>query len=117
MQFQAQAAELRRSHTPIVVDGLCASACTILVDEDRSQVCITRKAVFAYHMVRRIDADLEQPRGVPLVPASDYSAHSYATPGLNAWIKAKGGLPREGVLVMRFDEAKAFYRPCDPKEK
>lgn len=108
--FEAQAQDLRRAHTPIIVDGPCISACTILVDDARELVCITPRAWFGYHMGTKNYG--MQPVGVPLRPASDYVPHSYSTPGLNAWIKREGGLPKETLLRLDFDQAKAFYRVC-----
>ena len=105
-QFRETAAELRKAKTPIIVDGPCYSACTVLVDEDRAQVCITERAVFGYHqgtVVGWLSAQHGQTEDRTQVPYS---------PDVAAWIEAHGGLPTADVLMMRYPDASGFYRAC-----
>jgi hypothetical protein len=95
--FAAEGRQLLADKTPVIVDGPCLSACTVLVDEARANVCITRQAVLGYHK------------------ASDGTDIEYKTPGLNEYIKLHGGLPDPDsghLLLLNFNEAKAFYTPC-----
>lgn len=105
--FRATARELARTHTPIIVDGPCYSSCTVLVDQDRAQVCITDRAVLGYHLGSENGwLDAQHSVTPPRVGIS------YATPGLNGWIEANGGLPTYGLLKMYPDDAARFYRHC-----
>lgn len=103
--FAAEGRQLAADHTPVIVDGPCLSACTILVDLARANVCVTRNAVLGYHQGMKPGDD-----GSPTFEQIDYK-----TPGLNAYIKAHGGLPQPDsghMLMLNFAEASAFYRPC-----
>lgn len=98
--FTVQAEMLKATHTPIIIDGPCISACTILADIDRDTVCVTSNAVFGYHQAAFGDVF------TPIV---------FEDPKLNAYIKAHGGepLPDSGNLLMvGFNELTQFYKPC-----
>jgi hypothetical protein len=89
----------------VVVDGPCLSACTMLVDLDRANVCLTHRALLGYHQGRRTDPDgtlvLEDLR--------------YETPGLEAYIKSRGGEPdpmKGHLLMLNWVEASKFYKVC-----
>lgn len=102
--FAAQGRQLAADHTQLIVDGPCLSACTLLVDLDRANACITRNVVLGYHM---------SARGGPDGPI--FGPMLYDTPGLNAYIAARGGLPAPDsghMLMLNFTEAAQFYRPC-----
>lgn len=101
-EFQEQARQVVKDNKPVIVDGLCLSACTIFVDIARDQVCLTEKALLAYHQgyipKTRVTFDI-----------------NYETPGLNEYIKERGGLPNPytgNFLTINFEEAKQFYKPC-----
>ena len=99
--FRLQGQALAAHSIPVIVDGPCLSACTLLVDEARGNVCITDRAVFGYHQSY---ADNDGSRSyVPL---------EYKTPGLDAYLEGHGGLPKGPFLMVPFAQAKAFYQPC-----
>lgn len=103
--FVAFAKELKARGTPVIVDGVCASACTILVDIDRANVCITPNALLEYHMGVMMDKDGDE----------HFMPVNFETPGLNAYIEASGGLPKPDsghLLTLGFHEARQFYKPC-----
>lgn len=104
--FAAEGRQLAADHTQVIVDGPCISACTLLVDLARANVCVTRNAVLGYHQW-----SMEEPDG-----ADKHGDISYDTPGLNAYLKARGGLPYTPdsghILMLNFAEASRFYRPC-----
>lgn len=101
--FRNQGRDLANAKTPVIVDGPCLSACTLLVDADRANVCLTSRAVLGYHQSWWDDA-----KGV-----RHYDVLTYETPGLNAYLDAHGGEPQAGPLLMlSFDDAKVFYPPC-----
>ena len=99
--FREQGQELAAHSTPVIVDGPCLSACTLLVDEARSNVCITDRAVFGYHQSY---ADRGGERS--------YTPLEYKTPGLDAYLEGHGGEPQGRFLMVPFAQAKAFYQPC-----
>lgn len=43
--FASRYREIRQSHRPVIIDGPCVSACTIVASLSRSQVCITPNAL------------------------------------------------------------------------
>lgn len=102
VKFRVQGLALQAHQVPVIVDGFCASACTLLIDEDRANVCITTSVLLAYHQ-----ANYKDERGVV-----HYQSLSYETPGLNAYLASRGGLPKQDVLLVTFEQAKQFYQPC-----
>lgn len=104
--FEAQGRQLAADKTTVIVDGPCMSACTILVDEDRANVCVTHRALLGYHQSEMIDSQ------------GDRIFHNipYKTPGLNEYIKSHGGLPNPEsghLLMLNFSEATQFYKACN----
>ena len=96
VDFRAAAAAIQNgARRSIVIDGYCASACMTLASMVRSKVCITSRAVFAYHKT-----NFNRP--IPL--GSD----------LNRWISRNGGYPEFGASpgVMPNQVAQSFWRPC-----
>jgi len=96
VDFRAAAAAIQNgARKSIVIDGYCASACMTLAALARSKVCITPRAVFAYHKT-----NFNRP--IPL--ASD----------MNRWINRNGGFPEfngtPGVLPNQV--AQSFWRQC-----
>lgn len=50
--------KLREARTPVVVDGLCLSACTIMLGIlNNEQVCVTNRAIFGFHSARFVTGD------------------------------------------------------------
>lgn len=95
--FEAQGRQLAADKTKVIIDGVCLSACTILVDIARDSVCLTKNALLGYHKDSR-GGDIH-----------------YTTPGLNEYIQSRGGLPEQNsghLLMLNFSEAEQFYRPC-----
>jgi hypothetical protein len=101
-EFKEQAHQVVADKKPVIVDGLCLSACTIFVDIARDQVCLTEKALLAYHQ--------------GFIPKTPFRFDiNYETPGLNQYIKEHGGLPSPGsgkFLTINFEQGKQFYKPC-----
>lgn len=107
VDFILYALKLEADRTPIIVNGPCMSACTMLVDVAHAHVCITPKAIFGFHMGRTSDETTPDTSFIPV---------HYETPGLDAYIASRGGLPKSGdgqmPMIAGFDQMKAFYRPC-----
>lgn len=103
LSFEAVALQLMANKVPIVVDGPCFSACTLLVDMARDQVCITSNAVLGYHQAF-----------ITVGEDTKYRPIHYTTPGLEDYFKAHGGMPadRYDLLLMPFWDAQKFYKVC-----
>lgn len=103
--YAAQGRLLAAKHIPVIVDGPCMSACTVLVDLDRDNVCVTSRALLGYHQSIMIK------NGVAI-----FGPMLYETPGLNEYIQSRGGLPTPDsghMLLLNSVEAGRFYRQCD----
>ena len=104
--FQWAAQEIVRQQRWVVIDGRCMSACTILADEARNRVCITKRATFEFHAgsvnflgFRLENVEFDLPYSQPIA----------------RWVKSRGGLPsaKSGkFLVMRYGEARRFWQTC-----
>lgn len=94
----------------LVVDGLCASGCTITADQLRltNQVCITKNARFVFH---RGITDIEV-RNVSL-NLSNIFVPSYLL-DLREWFAAQGGLPIDpaDLLVMVYPQTTHYWKLC-----
>jgi len=102
--YAAEGRLLAAEHIPVIVDGPCMSACTVLVDEVRDNVCVTSKALLGYHQSFMIKS------GVPI-----FGPMTYETPGLNEYLASRGGLPTPDsghMLLLNAIEAERFYKPC-----
>jgi hypothetical protein len=95
VDFQAAAAAIQNgARKSLVIDGYCASACMTLAALARSKVCITPRAVFAYHKT-----NFNRP--IPL------------TSDLNRWVVRHGGFPEFGTTgFMSNQVAQSFWRQC-----
>ena len=96
VDFRTAAAAIQNgARKSIVIDGYCASACMTLAALARSKVCITPRAVFAYHKT-----NFNRP--IPL------------TSDLNRWVVRHGGFPEFGATpgVMPNQVAQGFWQQC-----
>jgi dienelactone hydrolase len=96
VDFRAAAAAIRSgARKSVVIDGYCASGCMTLAALARSKVCITPRAVFAYHKT-----NFNRP--IPL------------TSDLDRWVVRNGGYPEFGATpgVMPNQVAQSFWRQC-----
>ena len=68
---------------PIVIDGLCLSACTLVLA--RKDVCVTKRAILGFHQAFHRTSGL---------PAPQATAEMYAMypPAVRDWIDRHGGL-------------------------
>jgi hypothetical protein len=92
----------------VVIDGLCASACTIVLSElPYDKICVTSRATLGFHAAwnygpnGRIFTD-------PEATLMLYSA--YPMP-VRRWIAQKGGLKRH-IVFLSGKPLRAMYRSC-----
>jgi hypothetical protein len=100
--------ELRTSGETVIIDGLCASACTIVLGAlAHDKICVTSHASLGFHAAWDFGA-----RGRPVTnPEATQMLYSlYPTP-VKRWIAQRGGLtPR--MIFLRGKELLTMYKPC-----
>jgi hypothetical protein len=100
--------DLRSSGETVIIDGLCASACTIVlgaVPHDR--ICVTSHANLGFHAAWDFG---ENGRAVTN-PEATQMLYSMYPSAIKHWIAARGGLtPR--MIFLRGKQLEAMYRPC-----
>jgi len=99
---------LRSSGETVIIDGLCASACTIVlgaVPHDR--ICVTSHANLGFHAAWDFGP---QGRAVTNAEATQMLYSMYPPP-VRKWIAARGGLTQR-MIFLRGKQLQAMYRPC-----
>jgi len=99
---------LRTSSEPVVIDGLCASACTIVlgaVSPDR--ICVTSRANLGFHAAWDLG-----PQGRPITNSEATRMLFDMYPAkIKHWISRRGGLtPR--MIFLHGRELSGMYHPC-----
>jgi hypothetical protein len=100
--------EIRASGDRVVIDGLCMSACTLVlsvVPNDR--ICVTRRAVLGFHAARSMD---RRGRLYAEPEASELVLEAYPA-AVRGWIRRRGGLSSR-LLLLRGRELAAIYPAC-----
>jgi hypothetical protein len=99
---------MRNAGERIVIDGECYSACTLVLSKiPRDRICVTPRAVLAFHAPYRLDAN---GRSYNVRSDAREMIASYPAP-VRAWIKRKGGLKRD-FIYLRGRELASMYRRC-----
>ena len=99
---------LRSSGETVIIDGLCASACTIVlgaVPHDR--ICVTSAANLGFHAAWDFGPN---GRAVTNSEATQMLYSMYPTP-IKRWIAARGGLTPK-MIFLRGKALQAMYKPC-----
>jgi hypothetical protein len=99
---------LASSGKSVVIDGLCASACTIVLSAlPRDRICVTSRATLGFHAVWNYSADgrtFTDPEATLML----YSAYPKR---VHRWIARRGGLtPR--IIFLSGRPLKEMYRSC-----
>ena len=90
--------------TRVIIRGDCYSACTAFLNNPR--VCVHPKARLHFHAA----SDL---RTGELNPHATHWLILHYPPGIQRWIKAKGGLKLDGWLILSGKELKRVAPVCD----
>ena len=100
--------DLRSSGETVVIDGLCASACTIVLGTiPHDKICVTSHATLGFHAAWDFGAN---GRAITNPEATQLLFSMYPTP-IRRWIVHRGGLtPR--MIFLRGRELQSMYRPC-----
>jgi hypothetical protein len=99
---------LRSSGETVIIDGLCASACTIVlgaVPHDR--ICVTSHANLGFHAAWDFGAD---GRAVTN-PEATQMLYSMYPSAVKHWIAQRGGLTPH-MIFLRGKQLTSMYRPC-----
>ena len=100
---------MRSSGEMVIIDGYCASACTIVLGTvPHDKICVTSRAMLGFHAAwdpgsngRRITN--------PEATQSLYSMYPF---DVRHWIDKRGGLTPH-MIFLRGRELAAMYQPCD----
>ena len=99
---------LRTSGETVIIDGLCASACTIVLGSvPRDKICVTSRANFGFHAAWDFAAN---GREVTNRDATQ-TLYSMYPPAVRRWIAARGGLKPQ-MIFLRGNELMSMYRSC-----
>ena len=107
--YTARFQQVRQSGEPVVIDGACYSACTMVLGlVPHGQICATPNAVLGFHAAWQFDKSgtrVASPSGtrdlLKTYPAS-----------VRAWIARQGGLT-PNMKFVRGRELAAIVAPCD----
>jgi hypothetical protein len=99
---------LRSSGEAVIIDGLCASACTIVLGAiPRDRICVTSHATLGFHAAWDFGAN---GRAITNPEATQMLYSMYPSP-VKRWFNARGGLTPH-MIFLRGKELQALYKPC-----
>ncbi|HVV42827.1 MAG TPA: hypothetical protein VHC94_17375 [Nitrobacter sp.] len=99
---------LRSSGESVIIDGLCASACTIVLGAiPRDRICVTSHASLGFHAAWDFDADGR----VVTNPEATHMLFLMYPSVIRHWIRQRGGLTRH-MIFLRGRQLAGMYRPC-----
>jgi hypothetical protein len=99
---------LRSSGETVVIDGLCASACTMVLGSvPRERICVTSQAVLGFHAAWDSGAGGRQVTN----PGATQMLYSLYPSAVRRWIAARGGLKPQ-MIFLRGKELTSMFRPC-----
>jgi hypothetical protein len=100
--------DLRTSGDTVIIDGLCASACTIVLGAvPHDKICVTSHANLGFHAAWDFGAN---GRAVTNREATQMLYSMYPS-AIKHWISARGGLtPR--MIFLRGKALTSMYKPC-----
>jgi len=101
---------LRSSGESVIIDGLCASACTIVLGAvSHEKICVTSRATLGFHAAWDFGAN---GRTITDREATMMLYSMYPMP-VRRWIAARGGLKPQ-IIFLRGKVLQAMYKPCYP---
>jgi hypothetical protein len=100
--------DLRSSGEAVIIDGLCASACTIVLGAiPHDKICVTSHATLGFHAAWDFGAN---GRAITNAEATQMLYSMYPS-AVRHWIARRGGLTPH-MIFLRGRELQAMYRPC-----
>ena len=99
---------LRHSGQTVIIDGLCASACTIVLGAiPHDRICVTSHANLGFHAAWDFG---NNGRAITNPEATQMLYSMYPSP-IRRWIAARGGLTPH-MIFLRGKELQTMFRPC-----
>ncbi|RTL52598.1 MAG: hypothetical protein EKK40_07540 [Bradyrhizobiaceae bacterium] len=99
---------LKTSGETVIIDGLCASACTIVLGAvPHDKICVTSRASLGFHAAWDPGAG---GRPVTNAEATHMLYDMYPT-NIRRWIRQRGGLTPH-MIFLRGPQLMAMYKPC-----
>ena len=100
--------EVRTSGEMVIIDGLCASACTIVLGAiPHDKICVTSHAALGFHAAWDLDDD-----GHAITnPEATHMLYSMYPTQVKKWINQRGGLTAH-MIYLRGKELTSMYHPC-----
>jgi hypothetical protein len=99
---------LRSSGETVIIDGLCASACTIILGAvAHNKICVTSHATLGFHAAWDFGAN---GRAITNAEATQMLYSMYPSP-IRRWIAQRGGLTHR-MIFLRGKQLQALYKPC-----
>src|SRR4029450_875732 len=99
---------LRSSGETVIIDGLCASACTIILGAvPHDKICVTSHARLGFHAAWDPGA---KGRAITNPEAPQMLSSMYPS-SVRRWIAQRGGL-RPQMIFLRGKQLMRMYRPC-----
>ncbi len=100
--------EVRSSGDMVIIDGLCASACTIVLGAiPHDKICVTSHAALGFHAAWDLDVE-----GHAITNSeATHMLYSMYPPPVKKWINQRGGLTTR-MIYLRGKELTSMYHPC-----
>jgi hypothetical protein len=100
--------EVRTSGEMVIIDGLCASACTIVLGAiPHDKICVTSHAALGFHAAWDMDDD-----GHAITnPEATHMLYSMYPGPVKKWINQRGGLTAR-MIYLRGKELTSMYHSC-----
>ena len=100
--------DLRSSGDTVIIDGLCASACTIVLGAvPHDKICVTSHANLGFHAAWDFGAN---GHAVTNREATQMLYSMYPSP-IKHWISSRGGLTPH-MIFLRGKALMSMYKPC-----
>src|ERR1700751_4253071 len=100
--------DLRQSGDTVIIDGLCASACTIVLGAiPHDRICVTSHATLGFHAAW----DFGTNGRAVTNPEATQMLYSMYPSQVKRWIAQRGGLTPH-MIFLRGRQLQTMYKPC-----
>ena len=110
-EYKAKYAKIRDRKERVIVDGICNSACTLMLGiVPLNRICVTPRASLGFHAAYYDTAYTFGTKVTSYAGTADLM--SYYPASVKDWIKRKGGLTPEMKRVKNGPDLWAMIDPC-----
>lgn len=100
--------DLRNSGETVIIDGLCASACTIVLGAiPADRICVTSSATLGFHAAW----DFGSNGRAVTNPEATHMLYSMYPSQVKRWIAQRGGLTPH-MIFLKGKQLQSMYKPC-----